>query len=258
MPVRGFVDAVAAVALAVLLTLGAGPARATEAARPLRMAYADNLPPLAYQEQGRMRGAWVAVMDELARRLQLSVEHRGYPWARAQLMVSAGEADGMLTSANPERLGYALAGSESVLENGTRIFVHKSNARIDELAAVRQVDELRKFNLVSYLGNGWLKTNLPDARVRWLRTLDDAVRAAALEENVVLVEGERLLWPALHRRQLEDEFIMVGPLLEQTATRLLIGRKSPYAARLADLDKALAAMRRDGTLKQILAAHGVD
>lgn len=252
----------------LLLLLAAAPARASENAAPapsspwppLRMAYADSLPPISMLEQGRMRGAWVAVMDELARRLQLpAVEHQGYPWARAQLMVRSGEADGMLTAVNPERLSYAVAGRESVLENETRIYAHKSNARLEELAAVRQVEDLKRFRVISYLGNGWLKSRLPEgSRVRWLRTLDDAVQAVLAEENAVLVEGERLLLPALRRRQLADEFVAVGPLLDHTATKLLISRKSPYAARIADFDRALAAMRRDGALKQILVAHGLD
>ncbi|QPF75893.1 ABC transporter substrate-binding protein [Roseateles sp. DAIF2] len=233
------------------------------------MAYPDAMPPIAYQDrepQHRlpqqpppMRGAWVAVADELGRRLQLPpVEHAGYPWARAQLMVRTGRADGMITAVNPERLGYAVAGQEDVLENDTRIYVHKSNPRLAELTGVQRIGELQKYRVVSYLGNGWLKARLPADSVRWLRSLDDAVRMAALQPEMVLVEGERLLLPALRRRGLEDQFIPVGPVLERTSSRLLIGKQSPYAARIAEFDKALAAMRRDGTLKQIMVAHGLD
>lgn len=235
-----------------------GTALADEAA-PLRMVYTDRMPPVGYLEQGRMRGAWVAVMDELARRLQLAIEHQGYPWARAQVMVSSGAADGMITVANPERLRYAVAGQQVVLENNTRIYAHKSNARLEELGAVHQIADLRRFRVISYLGNSWLKAQLAESsRVRWLRTLDDAVSAVLLEENAVLVEGERLLRPVLRRRRLEEEFVAVGPVLARTANRLMIARRSPYAARMADFDRTLAAMRRDGTLRQILARYGME
>jgi polar amino acid transport system substrate-binding protein len=245
--------------LAPRVLQAAGTASGSRRPPPLRVAYADSLPPISHLEQGRMRGAWVAVMDELARRLHLEIEHQGYPWARAQLMVRRGEADAMLTAVNPERLGYALAGRETVLENQTRIFAHKSNARLEELAAVREVADLQRFRIISYLGNGWLKSRLPEGgRISWLRTLDDAVTAVMAEDTAVLVEGERLLLPALRRRQLAEEFVAVGPPLEQTTTHLLVGRKSPHAARLAEFDRALAAMRREGLLQQILGAHGLD
>lgn len=244
----------------MLAGLAAPAVRAADLPAPtLRMVYTDSMPPVGYREQGQMRGAWVAVMDELSHRLKLPVQHQGYPWARAQVMVSTGAADGMITVASPERLRYAVAGKESVLENDTRIYAHKSNARLEELAAVQQIGDLRNFRVISYLGNNWLKSRLADSnKVRWLRTLDDAVRAVLLEENAVLVEGERLLLPVLRRRQLEEEFVAVGPVLERTSARLLIGRQSPYAARMAEFDKALAAMRRDGTLKQILARYDMD
>lgn len=249
-------------ALAVFLVMLAGlglPAAHAAEAPPLRMVYTDNMPPVGYQEQGQMRGAWVAVMDELAQRLHLTVQHQGFPWARAQVMVSTGAADGMITVASPERLRYALAGKQSVLDNDTRIYAHKSNARMEELAAVQGMPDLRKFRVISYLGNNWLKSQLSESsKVRWLRTLDDAVRATLLEENAVLVEGERLMLPVLRRRQLEEEFVAVGPVLAHTSSRLLIARQSPYAARMADFDKALAAMHRDGTMKQILARYGMD
>lgn len=225
---------------------------------PLRMVYAESLPPLAYTEGGQVRGAWVSVAEELARRLQLEVRHEAYPWARAQLMVRNGQADAMITAPSEERLRYALAGREDVLENDTRVWVNREHPRRAALERLHQLAELKPYRVVSYLGNGWLRARLPEEAVLWLRNLDDAVRLAALEPDVVLVEGERLMLPALRRRGLESQFQAVGPVLERTRSRLMIGRRSPHAARLAEFDQALATMRREGTLRLLLATHGLD
>ncbi len=244
---------------AVKMSAAAPTTAATAAgAPPLRMVYAESLPPLAYVEGDQVRGAWVSVAEELARRLQLEVRHEAYPWARAQLMVRNGQADAMITAPSEERLRYALAGREDVLENDTRVWVNREHPRREALERLRQLAELKGYRVVSYLGNGWLRAGLPEEAVLWLRSLDDAVRLAALEPDVVLVEGERLMLPALRRRGLEAQFQPVGPVLERTRSRLMIGRRSPHAARLAEFDRALAAMRREGSLRLLLATHGLD
>jgi polar amino acid transport system substrate-binding protein len=248
----------------LLLTAVSGLALRAARADPLpgepvlRMVYADRLAPISFVEQGRVRGAWVAVMEELGRRLQLRVDHQAYPWARAQIMVKTGRADGMVTTANAERLSYALASQEVLLLNETRIFVRPSHPQFEALQAVREPAGLAGFKVTSYLGNGWLRARMPEGQVKWLRTLDDVLQLAAREPDLVLVEGERLMRPVLRRLQLEQAFVAVGAPLDQTSTRLLIARRSPHAEQLAAFDQTLALMRKDGSLARILAQHQMD
>lgn len=41
------------------------------------------------------------------------------------------------------------------------------------------------------------------------------------------------------------------PTLDSSETRLMLGRSSPYAARLAEVDAGLTRMRRDGSLVRL-------
>lgn len=103
-------------------------------------------------------------------------------------MVKTGQADGMIMVANAERLSDALASQEVLSRNETLIFVRPSPPQFEALQAVRQPAELARFKVTSYLGNGWLRGRMPED-VKWLRTLDDVLRLAAREPDLVLVGG---------------------------------------------------------------------
>lgn len=64
----------------------------------LNMVYFDDFAPYSWRdEEGKMRGLMVDVMDRVGLELGVQVHHEGYPWLRAQKLVRAGQADGFVT-----------------------------------------------------------------------------------------------------------------------------------------------------------------
>src|SRR4051812_13057315 len=66
---------------------------------PLRIVYFDNFSPFCWvNEKGDMQGLLVDTLNEaLGQRLNLSLQHNGFPWIRAQQMVKASVADAFCT-----------------------------------------------------------------------------------------------------------------------------------------------------------------
>lgn len=69
-------------------------------AAELKLVYFDDFAPYSWRdEQGRMRGLMIDVMDRVAAQMGLRVRHEGYPWQRAQKLVRMAQADGFVTIA---------------------------------------------------------------------------------------------------------------------------------------------------------------
>jgi polar amino acid transport system substrate-binding protein len=86
--------------------------------------YFDDYRPFSWKDdKGQMQGILPDILTEvIQKRMGISLEHRGYPWARSQDMVRSGEADAFCTVPTDERRQYANVSSEAVLQNQVTIY----------------------------------------------------------------------------------------------------------------------------------------
>lgn len=224
----------------------------------MRIVYFDSFPPYSYRERGEMRGLLVELLDEvLVRRMGLSVRHEGYSWLRAQALVREGQADALLTMPTPERLKYVEPSVESPLALQIALFTYRGHPRWDELEKVRGADQLQSFRVASYYGNGWAKTRFATLPIDWRPTDREVLRLIALKRYDVTAIAPEIAHSLLTEMKLDGEVVQVGEPLDRSYFHLLIGRRSPYLPELARFDETVRAMRRDGSLAQILGKWGV-
>lgn len=129
-------------------------------AKPVvKWVYMADAEPINWQENGVAKGLEVDIVEHIFNKLGIQVLHQFYPWARAQLMIKQGLADGMMTTPTPQRFEYAIFGKENVLPNYWNIFIKKGNERIAEkIPALTKLEDLRQFDLLDFIGNGWTDT----------------------------------------------------------------------------------------------------
>ena len=101
--------------VALALCLSAGPAIAA----PVRLTTHD-LPPYSFvDEQGKLAGVAVKRVECAMTRIQRAFTVTVYPWARAQKLVYAGDADGFFAaSQSAERDALAQLSAEIAPRNG--------------------------------------------------------------------------------------------------------------------------------------------
>ena len=236
--------------------------RASEAepARPFQMAYFETYSPLSYRDGERMRGILVDVIDEVLRtRLGLIVEHRGYPWPRAQILVERGESDAICTIATPARLDYALAVEEPVLTAPTRIFVRHDNPKLALLEKVRTLEELKSLpvTILSYSGNGWAKENLAGHNVIWGQAFDSTLKMLAANRGDIMVENAVTMQHTLRQTPDGTAIRMLPQTLAEAHFQLLLSKRSRHVKHLAEIDKALRQFKRQPGYKALLANYHV-
>ena len=87
--------------------------------------YADTYPPLSQGGGTKVSGLLPDLVHQIVEeRMGYKVRHWGEAWPRAQLAVEKGTAFAFITSLNPERLAFAHASLEPVLNLTVSFFYH--------------------------------------------------------------------------------------------------------------------------------------
>ena len=223
-------------------------------AEKMVLVYFEDYQPFSWKdENGRMKGLLVDLLIEaLQKRMKISVEHRGYPWARAQEMVRFGEADGFCTVPTTERKQYTWISNEPVVNNTVTIFTWKNNPQIGTLKKAKTVEDLKDFRHGQYSGSGWARKNLKGMNVLWVSSLSQVLEMLAAQRIEIVAESSFVMRHRIKSMQLEDRVLEIPNVVDSNAFNLCIGKKSPYKDILKNFDRVMVKIRRDGTHKNIL------
>lgn len=228
-----------------------------ESGKTMSFTYYHDYAPFGWEDNGKMRGIYIDTVNEaLTNRLGISVEHRGFPWSRAQSMVKEGKADGFCTVITPERLKYSVAAKESLIDVNFKIFAAANNPNLDKLGKVTSIPELQGFKLVDYRGSGWAKENLEKAglNIHWLGKNEQLWKFLAGGRADATVKNEWTTRFSLKKLGYQEKIVeLPHPMLaEPTSFHIFIGKKSKFLPYLGKIDEALKNMKADGTMQSIL------
>jgi polar amino acid transport system substrate-binding protein len=229
-------------------------------AAPFQMAYFETYSPLSFRQGSALQGILLDVIEEiLYKRMRVDVDHKGYPWNRAQLMVQNGEADAICTIATPERLEYAVAAEEPVVSPRRRVFVRASHPMLAQIRQIKDLDELRQLNLtvVSYAGNGWAKANLVDFKVEQGIDFESALKMLIARRGDVFIDNSFTMQYSLQRLPGGNEILMMPANLDQSHFQLLVSKKSTHLGLLPAFDAALRQFKRTPQYTRIYQQYGV-
>jgi len=225
-------------------------------AADLRVVYNEDYRPLSYRD-GVMKGLLIDLMTDLGRRVGASVVHTGYPWERAQQMVRAGEADAFETVVNADRATYTVASSIPVLTLQIRAATARDHAQLKALQKLTTVSQLLPFHHVNLLGSGWAKVQLTGADVFWTNGAQPTLAMLLAHRADLWVESDVILGYYAQQAGVSDQLILLPATFDRVEFRVQVGKTSPWAARIGELNQALAQMVQDGTVTRILARYGV-
>ncbi len=240
--------------IVVAIALAAGLV-AWSQAKPLKVVYFGDFAPLSSGEGRNVRGMLIDVLEEaLARRMGIPVVHEGFPWARAQVMVSSGSADAFVTVPTAERLAYASFTVQPALMATFTMFVRKADGGNAELLSVRDLSGLKPHAVGSYIGSGWAKTHLEDngIAVDWAPDMAAALRKLAAGRVRVFVDNSLVIRYNVKLLGLEDAILELPNVLDSSSWNVGISNKSAYAGIRDRLDATLKAMLADGTIRKIV------
>lgn len=241
--------------LALGLTLcGAG----AFAAPPRLLLVTQHYPPYIIANGSQASGMVVDVVREAFARMQQPIDIVAYPWSRALNMVTAGDADALFTiKRTPERERTLVYPREPVLTQDYVFFARKgSNFRFDgdfnaiakaHLGVVINTSYGPRFDQA--IAQGQL-TNIESAKdyEHIFRMLVAGRVDAVICSRLV---GEDFLRGMNGLNQVQ----VVGPPTDTAYSYLVFASKNGSQKLAEGFDRAMAAMRKDGTLARIYESY---
>jgi ABC-type amino acid transport substrate-binding protein len=236
----------AALALSSLLFFQATLAHAQRGGEPIRIAHAQDFPPLAEVRDGKSEGLAIDILRAAAARAGVEVQFVAVPFEQVHLTLADGRAEAVFPLAiTPERR-QLFDFTEGLLVTGGTLYVRAGNVPPENLAAMsgKTVVTPRTGPLAAFVERTAPTVNLvvtkdyEDSLTRLVRGEADA---AALNNHVGAHMVARL-YPGqvAHSPQLLQEFSL--------AVAVTKGRGAELVARL---NGGVAAIRADGTWKEI-------
>ena len=227
------------------------PWGAAGAASWLRVGYFDKYAPFSQKkDDGSMAGMLVESLDLIARAANVKLEHHGYPWARAQLMVERGELDGFCTVPTRSRSEYVLFCLTPVVTMEYGFYHRKEDLRPTR---VKSLEDLRELVQGTYRGSGYTKEYLEEERMIYLNDEETVLRRIALGTIDTLVEGEYVGAARVKNLGLEDR-LQFTPAPWLPKANFCFGiRKSHRDAEsiVAKMEAATVALSHSGELNRI-------
>lgn len=221
----------------------------------LVMHYGDNIEPLSYKKNNTMHGLLIELMNgSLRDRMGLAVDHRGFPWARAQSLVAAGEGDGLCTNPTRARKQYAVFSRSPALTIHFDLFYNLAHPRREEIEFIRTLHDLKTFRIVDFKGNNLAKSvyrndfnvfwaNDPETIMKTLKELRQDVYIGNPLYATKLIR-EMGLANIIGRRRVE--------IMPPSNYHLGIRNNFDGAGRILNqFDQVISDMERDGTIASI-------
>jgi polar amino acid transport system substrate-binding protein len=223
----------------------------------------EDYEPYIYATKNReIKGIYRDLMVEVFDRMEIPLEYDVYPWKRTQMLVENGEADAMISIATPKRQVF-LSATDPVIHLDFHIFAKMDNPRLKQIMAIESNKDLKGFDIISYLGNGWAEKNLKSLSVDNAPSFPHAILMLAGNRGDVLVDGNIVVKYAI-KKLLKDPVNSVSGLksivesqhaFETIPYSLLIRKDSKYHSIIPRFNEALREMRHDGTYDRILSRY---
>ena len=221
----------------------------------MKFVYYDNYYPRSWLEAGKMKGILVDIVEEaLGKRLGIEVSHTGYPWKRAQYMVSNNMADAFVTVPTQERRSYSVIVNEPAIVFSIRPLTRKHYARTHELEKITTLEELKGYKIVDYSGNGWANLKMKGMDVSWLPNIDAIFPFILLGRADVILASNRTI---CRMKQLgyASQFTLLSNTLDSVDFHICIGKNTHFKEKIADIDHTIREMRNDGTIDRIVKKY---
>jgi|TARA_R110002049_G_scaffold119991_5_gene274348 polar amino acid transport system substrate-binding protein len=125
---------------------------------------AGDEPPLSSMSEGKVVGVIPDIINLIFSYLPAhQVTLKAFPWARAQVEVERGRADGLLTYPSISRKDYVSFTSNTVykLDFGYLIY-HRGNTKRDVIESATSFEDLKGVTVITQTGAEWESDNIPD------------------------------------------------------------------------------------------------
>lgn len=240
----------AATALALAAALGAGAA--AEEQPPLRVGMAPNYPPLAFKQNGQLKGIEVDFASRLGPALHRKVEIIETEWENLGEALEEKKIDLVMSGMSiTKKREKAVNFTEPYLTVGQMVIIRKADfAALSDPAAMDQ-PKSRVGYISRSTGERWARKNLKKAKLHGYTDTKEGVAALEHDQIDFFVQDAPAVWRVTGGFMNENP-TLAGLYRPLTTEYLAWAVPKDAPELLAELNRVLEQWKKDGTLEDIL------
>jgi len=225
----------------------------------MKIVYFESFPPYSWKnEKGEMEGIFIDIANAvLGKEMGITLIHEGYPWARAQNLVKNGEADSFISVPTDIRKEYTISSTEPFLISPISIFINKYSQKYESIKKIKSVKDLKTFDILDYLGNGWGDEKLKN--YKRIKTVDLKSAFFMLENgrgDLIATDNLVAKYVLSSMKTTTNNGIVELPIiLDSVAMSLCISKKSHFKYIIPNFDKKIVEFRKKGEIELILKKY---
>ncbi len=216
--------------------------------------------PFSYEDRGERKGLYIDILKQVFE-VELGGElHCQFsPWKRAQLKVKTGIADFLVTVPTDKRLEYAIKSEHPILQLYLYVYTYKDHPRLDAIQTISSGMDIKRLNLtpVTNFGNGWHKNNIDKYGVKtiYVPNEENAFRFLALKRADITIEPLYAASFQIKNYGLTDKILPTRARFGPIVFHLLLSKKSPYAGKIKEIDRAIGKVIASPGYREILEQY---
>lgn len=222
----------------------------------------DDWHPIYYYSGPEMRleGLMAELIEALfVRELGWLPKTRPRPWARAQSEVEDGKTDFFVTIPTEAREEYAVATSIPLFHMQMNLYTYAGHPQLPLIQKVRTVEDIKELGLVlvSNQGNGWHRSNMEEKGVRtqWVRGDEEIIRFLSLKRADAMIDFALTMNHRIQELGLNEQLVQTDVIFGAIDLYVMVGKKSPFASRVEEINAALRRMRERGVFQRLWSKY---
>ena len=243
---------------ALLLVMTASLAIASKAEAPAIKIATLEYPPYIKKVGGKAQGLFPEIVREAFRRMGRPIEITIYPWSRSLALLESGDSTALFSiKKTPEREAKFRYPKETLFSQDYVFFVRKdSGVQFDgNFASISKarIGIARNNSYGTRFDEAVKRKEFPrlevayDYEYNFRMLLRGRIDAVMMSRQVGISYVKKL--------DAEDRIVVSGPPSETARSYLIFTRAFDTTAIAEEYDRAMAAMRKDGTLARIVSAY---
>jgi len=240
--------------LICILTLSAVPVCA--ASPILTIVYAEKAAPVSWLENNKAKGIFVEVVEEIVKnQLNIPVRHLVFPWARAQLMVSNNQADGLVTIENQARQLTMNISRLPIQIHQNRLMTRARHPELEKLKKIKDIHDLLPYQVGIHRGNGWAREHLKSMPLVEVSSIEHLLKMTAAGRIDLLLQGDVVTRYYRKKLGLGNQLVILPHVFNSLEFKFMVRKNSTYADLPDKFDQILSKMRQDGRLEKIFTQY---
>ena len=230
----------------------------------IKIAFYEDYFPYSYIENGKI----VGLLDEIGRYILEDKMHykfisAGFPWERAQEFVKSGKSDAHITVNTTQREMILTFNPTPVFKAPLVIVYSENNPRKKEIENIKSKNDLKKFIINDYIGNGTTKRDYPLSEgynVEYSSSMESAFKKLEVNRGDVMITYVRIMKQQVSENNLKSLKLKATSILGKPDTYHFGLRKNyPNCKNIVDEFEAnLVKAKKTGEINKFFLKYNVD